>query len=198
MPAIDNGRVPLLQIKKDQQFAGVAGALPLKAGSILARAGSAGTEGIGNNSGVRDSGANIDVAPLSARAYQIQRANEAASMNSLINRRGYAGTGTDYSGAITDIMASGQHANLPNWGRSVGGGVSSFSISGASSDPNPYMRGVPANNFELNQSQQQPQQPNGGPSGGPGGQLSPRSSRIARKGNQDHLRDRLYNNPLGY
>ena len=165
LPPIEQTRVPLLQLQKEQQEQHRA-SLP-GASSVLGRAGSAGAEG--------------SKAPLSARDYQIQRSNHHAS--TLAHE--HAGYAPAAHGTVSDVMAQGYQKNLPNWGRSVGGGPSSFSISGAP-PPNINGRGVPATGFTGNDIMQ-PEPP-----------LSPRSTQIARKGNQAAMRERLYNNPLGY
>ena len=167
-PAITQTRVPLLQIRRDEEENHRA-SLP-GASSILVRAGSAGAE--------------ESQAQLSARQYQIQRSNDQAAFN--VQQQAHL------NGSVADVMAQGLHKNLPNWGRSVGGGVSSFSINGAA--PNSaYGSGAPATGFNKDGDnwgylqQQQEQQ-----------LLSPRSQRIARRGDPAALKDTLFNNPLGY
>jgi len=160
LPGIEQSRVPLLQLQREQQENHRA-SLP-GASSVLGRAGSAGAEG--------------GKPQLSAREYQIQRANE----HSKTLAHEHAGRSLNDSGKSTSQQFQ---QSRPNWGRSVGGGVTSFSISGA---PPSY---EPAAATGFGQEDRQAKQYS---------QLSPRSQGIARRGNPAALKERLYNNPLGY
>ena len=160
LPAIEQSRVPLLQLRQEQEENHRA-SLP-GASSILGRAGSAGAEG--------------GKPQLSAREYQIQRANEHAKSLALE----HAGRGNSHDNGKSTSQQFQQ--SRPNWGRSVGGGVTSFSISGA---PPSY---APAAAMGFSQDERKKEY----------SELSPRSQGIARKGNTAAMKERLYNNPLGY